>query len=233
MAIRTQSRWNVSLSVAFVWSAVVALLPSAASATLLEPPVGDVSFTDSPFQPLVPTFSSFHLQTYEGLPTDSSVGSTNSAGVVLGPGPLIDSVDGGGNNGHSLFSGCGACGITFTFNAGALGGLPTHVGIVWTDGLFNIHFSALDENNISLGTITDNRGHDFGSGDGDPHNYRFFGVENSGGISSITISNDGGGIEVDHLQYGRVAPASVPEPATLALFSVALIGLWFSRRKLA
>ena len=43
-------------------------------------------------------------------------------------------IDGSGLNGHSLFSGSGATGITFTFNQSTLGAFPTKAGIVWTDG---------------------------------------------------------------------------------------------------
>lgn len=212
--------------------AVLGMWAPAASAVYLEPPVGYLSFADSPFQPLVPTFSYFHLQTWEGLPTDSNVGATASAGLVLGPGSLIDSVDGGGNNGHSWFSGCGSCGVTFTFNAGVLGNLPTHAGIVWTDGELNIHFTAFDQNGVSLGTIDDSRGHGFSLGDGDPDNYRFYGAENAGGISKITVSNDGGGIELDHLQYGFAAAVPEPETDVMLLSGLALLGFEARRRRL-
>lgn len=55
---------------------------------------------------------------------------------------------------------------------------------------------------------------------------RFYGATNSGGISSIHISNASGGIEVDHLQYGLrgdFVPTPAPFPATLALMASGLL----------
>src|ERR1043166_7034698 len=187
--------------------------PLVSSAQLLGPIRPYESFADSPFAPLLPQFSYFHLETYEepGAPANSpGVSITASGASVIGPGTQVDSVDGGGNAGHSLFATPGSTGIRFTFNAGVLGALPTHAGIAWTDGELAVHFTAFDQNGRSLGTIDDSSGHGFSGGDGDPTNYRFFGAINSGGISAIFISNDSGGIEVDHLQYGLV-----PEPSTL------------------
>jgi PEP-CTERM motif-containing protein len=217
---------------------IVAGTALPAHAALIGPIQPYLSFADSPFAPLVPSFSYFHLETYEepGAPANSpGVTMTAPGGVsVLGPGPTIDSVDGGGNNGHSLFSGCGSCGIKFSFDSGVLGALPTHAGIVWTDGLINIHFQAFDQNGNSLGMITDSNPGDFSNGDGNPQHFRFYGASNPGGISAIFISNDGGGIEVDHLQYGLLS-TSVPEPTSLALLSSGLAGLtgiaWRRRRK--
>ena len=194
-----------------------------------------LSFADSPF--FGQTFSYFYLETYEepGAPTSPGVSFTPGAGVV-GPGPAIDSVDGGGNNGHSLFYGCGSCGITFTFNAAALGGnLPTSVGIVWTDGdpgTFGREFQAFDQNGILIGTIFDNTDGWYFEGDGNPEHFHFFGATNPGGISSIFIANGGGGIEVDHLQYGFQGTV-IPEPGSLLLLSSGLCGLaGVVRRKL-
>lgn len=142
------------------------------------------------------------------------------------------SIDGSGLGGDSYFSGSGDTGITFTFNAGALGGLPDAVGIVWTDGAGTISFEAFDASNLSLGILTGN--HADGSFSGTTAEDRFYGAANSGGISRIHISNSGGGIEVDHLQYGlRGAVVSVPEPAALALFGIGLIGLGAMRRRKA
>lgn len=188
---------------------------SGAQAALIGPVMPYFSFNDSPF--FGQSFNYFHLDDFESGALTAPGVTASPGSVVVGPGPLVDSVDGGGPNGHSLFNGCGSCGITFTFDVGVLGHLPTSVGIVWTDGDGpDRHFQAFDQNNTSLGTITDGTPLFFSSGgDGDADNYRFFGATNAGGISSIFISNDGGGIEVDHLQFGFAG--NVPEPAAWAL----------------
>ena len=126
--------------------------------------------------------------------------------------------------------GAGVPGFTFTFDAGVLGVLPDAVGVVWTDGVGTITFTAFDENGISLGTVTGN--HADGSVGGTIGDDRFYGATNSGGISKITISNQFGGIEVDDLQYGRRGQVSaVPEPGTLMLLGVAFVGLSRARRR--
>ena len=184
--------------------------------TLIGPVTPYESFNDSPFKSL--NFNWFDLVDMTKLPDGafSFPGVMATPGLqVIGPGGSIDSVDGLGNNGHSLFSGCGACGITFTFDTAVLGSLPTAAGIAWTDGILKIHFTAIDANGNKIGQIDDGSGCDFTCGDGNPAHFRFFGVEDSVGIKSITISNDGGGIEVDHLQFGQLAgQASVPEPSS-------------------
>ena len=127
--------------------------------------------------------------------------------VVFGP-TAHDSVDGDdgtingtGLAGDSYFSANGSAGIRFTFNANALGSLPTHAGLVWTDGAGQVFFEAFNAQGVSMGvrgpfTIPD------GSNSGTTGEDTFFGVYNRGGISSILIRNTVGGIEVDHLQYG-------------------------------
>jgi hypothetical protein len=186
----------------------------------------------SPFNGL--PFSYFHLETFEeGALTAPGVAA--SAGAV-GTGPLYDSVEGPGPLGHDLFSGNGAAGITFTFDAGVLGSLPTDVGIVWTDGDGpNRTFEAFDKNGNLIGTIIDPTQKFFSTGgDDDPTNYRFFGATDPIGISSIFIANDGGGIEVDDLQYGlQASVTSVPEPTTLSIFGAGLACIVAMRRRRA
>ncbi len=196
----------------------------ASAAGVFGPILPYTSFADSPFSSL--TFSYFHLEAFESgsFPSAMSPGVSASAGAIVGPGLLVDSVDGGGNNGHSFFSGDGSAGITFTFDKNVLGQLPTHVAIAWTDGDGpNRTFEAFDANSQLIGTIIDSTPSFFDSGDGNPENYRLFGAIDSTGISSIFIANDGGGIEVDHLQYGLIS--STPEPSSLVLAALAFAGL--------
>ncbi len=134
-------------------------------------------------------------------------GVSPSTGSVIGPGGLTDSVDaddgvidGSGTNGHSFFAPSGSNGIDFIFDP-RLQPYPTEVGIVWTDGGGSTTFEAFDQFGNSLGQIGPVAIAD-GSNLGTTAEDRFFGVLYLGGVSRIHISNDSGGIEVDHLQYG-------------------------------
>lgn len=216
MKIRTH------LATAALSAAMFASMTSAASAGLIGPLVDYESFADSPFKGL--PFSYFHYEDFESGAL-SAPGVTAPTGVVVGPGFEVDSVEGQGDDGHSFFTLDGAGGLTFKFSAAVLGQLPTDVGIVWTDGdVPERHFTAYDQNGVSLGTINDGTGLFFSSGgDGAFKNYRFFGATNAGGISSIHISNDSGGIEVDDLQFGALG--GVPEPATWGLMLAGFFGV--------
>ncbi|MHB8472653.1 MAG: VPLPA-CTERM sorting domain-containing protein [Gammaproteobacteria bacterium] len=221
----------------FVAAACLTCASIAAQATTFLGPTPYLSFADSPYNG--GSFSYFHLEDMEHGFT--APGVTSSGGVITGPGGLTDSVDGddgvidgSGTNGHSMF-GDGSTGITFTFDAGTLGTLPTHVGLVWTDGAYynQVTFQAWDSANVSLGTVVGNNIGD-GSFLGGTAEDRFFGVVNAGGISKIRMWNSqmtggGSGIEVDHLQYGASA---VPLPAAAWLFGSGLLGLTgMARRK--
>jgi len=188
--------------------------------------------SDGPFNVLAPPFTYGFVETFESLPVNSTTlsvpGVTASAGFVV-TGSLVDSVEPLGNPtaGHSFFSGNGAAGTIFTFDATALGGhLPTDVGIVWTDGDGpNRTFEAWDASNNLIGTVIDSTGLFFSSGgDGDQANYRLFTASDTAGISRIFIANDNGGIEVDDLQYGHRA-SNVPDQGGLTLFGIALASL--------
>lgn len=196
-------------------------------------PTPYLSFADSPFAGQ--TFDSFHLETFEehaltvpGVTADNG----GVVSVVFGPNAhdSVDAddgvIDGSGLNGDDWFSGDGTTGVTWTFDATVLGHLPTSVGIVWTDGVNNIHFEAFDENGVSLGTLTGD--HADGSFDGGTAEDRFYGAVNAGGISKIHLYDDpGGGIEMDHLQYGFQA---VPEPSSLAFLGFGTLAV-LRRRK--
>lgn len=186
----------------------------AGGATFLGP-IPYRSAADSPFAVGIAA-GQVYLETFEcGIFSVSGV--TPSTGTIIPPGfeGSIDSVDGddgvidgSGLNGHSLFSGDGATGITFTFNAATLGAFPTQVGIVWTDGGGTTTLEAFDSMGLSLGVLGPEPIAD-SSNSGETAEDRFFGVVLAEGISAIKISNTSGGIEVDHLQYGLYASAVV------------------------
>ncbi len=129
----------------------------------------------------------------------------------------------------SWFNGNGAAGATFTFVGS--GPLPTAFGLVWTDGGGGgtTTFSAQGGDGQSLGSFTAT-GFADGSFSATTGEDRFFGLQFAGGIRAITISNNAGGIEVDHIQYGQIA--AVPEPATWALW-LGGAGLLAWRRRVA
>ncbi|MEK7446173.1 MAG: hypothetical protein AABZ70_15050 [candidate division NC10 bacterium] len=115
-----------------------------------------------------------------------------------------------------------------------LGSLPTHAGLVWTDGAGTISFSASGPAG-PLGPCSVVGFSGVGVPDssilGETAEDRFFGCSDACGISSIFISNSIGGIELDHLQYGRLAPPTgVPAPAALILLGSGLIALVGARR---
>ena len=192
---------------------------------------------ESPFAGTDFSAGYFHLENFENGALNT-LGVASLFGNVTGPSGITDSVDeddgvvdGSGQDGMSFFGG-GAVGFDFSFDEVTLGGLPTHVGIVWTDGaaVNEVTFEAFNGSNNSLGSIVAG-----GIGDGNFQNGtaedRFFGVIDLGGISRITIRNSmliggGSGIEADHLQYGL----PVPIPATLPLLVFGLAGLGLRRR---
>jgi hypothetical protein len=147
--------------------------------------------------------------------------------VVFGPSihDSVDgddgSIDGSGLDGDSFFSASGVTGIRFTFSAATLGSLPTHAGIVWTDGGGTIGFEAFGPGGTSLGTLSGT--HADGSVSGTTAEDRFYGWTDAGGISAILIKNSSGGIEVDHLQYG-IQGVAVPVPPA-AWAGIGLLGL--------
>lgn len=191
--------------------ACAAVTPGSWAGATFVGPLPYLCLGDSPFDTTDLGVTFFLEDVEDGLvnaPGLSTVGASPA-----GPGGITDSVDcddgmidGLGQMGRSLF-GSGATGITALFDAGALGGLPTAAGMVWTDGgaTNTVTFEAFDQNGVSLGTIvaTDIGDGQFTSGTAED---RFFGVYHADGISKIHMKlvpfGGGTGIEVDHIQYG-------------------------------
>jgi len=178
----------------------------------LAEPIPYLSRADSPFNGVA--FPSYlHFEDWEDALVNTPGVTPSSTAVGGSFGSLVDSVDGddGAVDGkcekvagtcNSGFSGSGVIG--FTFDAAALGALPTHVGIAWTDGSSGCDaiFEAYDAADVLIGTKT-------AAAVGDPGNTgnvgedRFFSVVHAAGVKRIVVKSSGGGVEVDHLQYGR------------------------------
>lgn len=184
--------------------------------------------SDSPFDGL--TFTYFYLENFEShaLSTPGVGASAGQAATVQFGSNHHDSVDeddgavdGVVSPGTDSFYALGDPGVSFDFDAAALGGLPTHVGIVWTDGLGEITFNAYGPGNQLIGTIGPVSEAGVFPDDTvapQPGEDRFFGISNEAGITRISLSNTIGGIEMDHLQYGRVGttpPSAIPLPAAV------------------
>lgn len=187
---------------------------------------GDCAGDDSPFKGLDFSGGFFHLEDFEGQALNTPGATATGPGLLfLCPGGTnIDSVDedddaidDANSTGCSNFATPGSTGITYTFDDTALGDMfPTHVGIVWTDGLGAVTFNAFDETDTLIGVCTSSGEH-VAVNDGfvgQTAEDRFFGCINDSGIKKIVISNASGGIEVDHLQYGKLTGIRIRKEIT-------------------
>ncbi|MDP1661994.1 MAG: GC-type dockerin domain-anchored protein [Phycisphaerales bacterium] len=190
--------------------ACAALLLAAAPATAQVTSLGPspyLSGADSPFN--ATAFSWFVRLTAE--PGAQSAPGFNLNGLqIVGPGGITDSVDGddgfidgNGSNGRSYFT-CPSF-VDIRFDAAVLGSLPSHAGLVWTDGANGVVVRGYGPADELLGTITGNSSDgNFNSGTGED---RFYAFISPGGISRITMSDQNNCIEVDHIQAGRAGTA--------------------------
>jgi len=174
-------------------------------------------FADSPFA--CPQFATyFHLATFEGdggLPPGTSGPGSKYPGTGSSS-SITDSVDGddGYPDGAPPDSGsshpCPGCQswfggpMDFVFDEAALGALPTHAGMVWTDdgNDATVTFTAYGADG---GVVATQAVPGIGAAgiSGETSEDRFFGVVWPAGIKRVTLSHTGGGIEIDHLQIGR------------------------------
>jgi hypothetical protein len=179
-------------------------------------------FADSPFHKLSEgnQFAYFYLENFEDHLLNTPGVSASFPCKALGY-PQSDSVDeddgaidGKGNRGVSCFSAYRTPIFIFRFSADALGGLPTHAGVVWTDSngprRGDAVFEAFGPSGDPLGTLGPVTVGDATSYTGDTDEDRFFGVVSMAGISAISLKMlETSNWELDHLQYGR----SLEQPA--------------------
>jgi len=201
--------------------ALLLLAPAGAGAQFLGPTpylcfdaaatgaTGDCGSFDSPLKTAGTDY--FHLEDFED---DSFEPGWSISGVQArtGPDPGTDSVD----EDDAAIDGSGVAGsshsepdaFTIDFDESALGALPTHVGLVWTDGgtSVTVTLEAFGAAGSSLGSIG-SLGVGDGAATGETAEDRFFGWIEPTGISAVRLSQSGGGsLEIDHLQYGGPEP---------------------------
>jgi hypothetical protein len=98
--------------------------------------------------------------------------------------------------------------VTFVFNSGVLGGLPTRVGIVVTGPGPASRVEFLNRSGSIIETVVnpiEESGINTTGGD------RFVGIYYPDGIGGVRVINKGTGnqgLEVDHLQYGDLTPVA-------------------------
>lgn len=182
--------------------------PVDAAVPFLLGPTAYLSVADAPWS--AGDFTVFYREDFEDgvLDTPGVVATAYQMSSTFGA-EMIDSVDADdGTIDGACQIGCDALWangtVTFTFDADALGGLPTAVGVVWTDGGpgSTVVFEAFAADRTPLGNLMV-PGIPDGDTRGGTAEDRFFGVRYGAGVGSIRIGNTSGGIEVDHLQYGR------------------------------
>jgi hypothetical protein len=164
---------------------------------------------ESPFEGVV--FDDyFHLDDFEDAELDQpgvTAPNTRSSFVGFGAG-FVDSVDcdDGAVDGTCLDCDAlyGEGTIEFTFDAEVLGDLPSHVGLVWTDGGggASVTITGYDDQDVSIYSQTV-EGLGDNSVNGTVEEDRFFGIVHAAGIKRVVIVNSTGGLEIDHVQYGH------------------------------
>lgn len=234
----------LSLSMRLVVGGLIAAMPLAASAaTTSFGPTAYLQHGDTPdgfaCDQCVLTIEDFEdnsLNPFLTIDNGDILEPNSLSGLMNSVTDSVDgddgSVDGNGNGGHSWFTGSDSVAdraLTITFAE------PVKAaGLVFTDGdssSTNIRLEAFDAGGVSLGIID--------AGDladdvftGETAEDRFLGFQNTyGTIKSITLSMDAGiGIEVDHIHWQALS-SCVPEPASLGMVLVGMLGLTGLRRR--
>ncbi len=170
------------------------------------------SVANSPYFATQTVMKQYYLEDFEDVTIDS-LGLSIPDGLLIGPSATTDSVDiddytlnGSGTGGVSLRP--AGTTVTMQFDNAALGGYPTKVGFVWTDGPQNttIQVTATNAQNISVVQLYSGLGD--GSVSGTTAEDRFIGIEWPAGIAQLRVQALSIFMEIDHVQYN--APSLGP-----------------------
>ncbi|MFK8028646.1 MAG: thrombospondin type 3 repeat-containing protein [Gammaproteobacteria bacterium] len=167
---------------------------------------GCLNEQQSPFSQL--TFAYFYLEDFEDAMFNVP-GITPVAGNVFMLNNLFqDSVDeddgviDGINlqNNASFGISSGAPTIALNFDDQQLGGrLPTHVGLALVNNFNDFTFRAFNADGLQVDEV--NGSTNFVA-NGSALDDNFMGISHDEGIASVSVSGSGGGMEIDHIQYG-------------------------------
>ena len=204
---------DTSMSIARAATAFVAVTVShTALAQTWTAPTVYTNSTNSQFFSTQTVNRQYYLEDFEDGYI-STPGLTVPEGLIYGPSAFTDSVDiddhvlnGLGQGGYSM--GPAASTLTLQFANGPLGGYPTRVAFVWTDGNPNttLQITATNPQNISVVQFYTGLGD--GSFSGTTVDDRFIGIDRPAGVSQLRIDSFGSPIEIDHVQYS--APSLAP-----------------------
>lgn len=200
-----------------------------------------VTGTQAPYfssanSPLVTASPGYHLENFEsGTLAVAGVTLTTAHGSSIDPGTSVDgddgSIDGSGAAGKSLtvFTQGGTNGATFTFNSVTLGGLPKSVGIAVTAAIESpMVLTIFDPSNAVSGTLTIPS---VSTSTPTSDDFLIWGSDPAG-ISAFSVSSNNAAIHMhlDHLQFDM--NNAIPEPASLGLLGMGMLGLLARRRRL-
>ncbi|MFO0827448.1 MAG: VCBS repeat-containing protein [Phycisphaerales bacterium] len=204
---------------------IAAATTGAASAALagggtptLTGPIPYSSIADSPFFATEKVNVDYYLETFElGSIVAPGLTIPGIFATITSPSPTTDSVDlddcvldGSGTGGRSIRNSITGT-INLNFNSTTLGGYPTRVGFVWTDGAADttvtITVISADSGEPAASFQVPHLG--IGGDDGGTAEDSFFGIEWNTGIAQIQIANSFGMIEVDHIQYDAPTAGTV------------------------
>ena len=183
--------------------------------------------------PLATASPGYKLENFEpSSPSLAALGINLSTlhGSSVDPGLSVDgddgSVDGSGAAGHSLtvVTQANTTGATFAFNNVVIGAYPKSAAVAVTSAVAALlTFTVYDTSNVVSGTYNLAN-----ASTSTPTSDDFlFWASDPAGIGAISVSSNSAAIalHLDHVQFDTINTIAVPEPATMILAILGLVGL--------